>query len=231
MLIADSLLQQHKPALITAIISDTDILYQEVFTPIIINLTDLCPTLLRPPIMWTPPFDFVPPLPPKVTSPVVTKNITTYFTLYSNTLLRGINCICELPLHHTATPKKNYASPTDMDIPPPLLPPPSANGKNISPFTSAVPPIHHTPQEAYIKVPPKACIISPLHETFDALLCSKNILEAITSMYHRFEISRSIPLPNIFTNFLLKYGPTQGSFLSTHIWDFILSGNLCASPL
>ena len=87
------------------------------------------------------------------------------------------------------------------------------------------------PQDASVTVPPNACILSPLHETFDALLCSKNSLEAITSMSHRFELSRLIPLPNIVNNFLLKCGLIHISFFSTQIWDIILAGNLCASPL
>ena len=94
-----------------------------------------------------------------------------------------------------------------------------------------MPPIHNTPQYMYNTIPPNACIPPPLHETFDALICSNNSVEASTSMSHRFGLSHSIPLPNIITNFFLKCGPIQMIFFSTHIWDLILAGNLCAAPL
>ena len=38
-------------------------------------------------------------------------------------------------------------------------------------------------------------------------------------------------MPHIITNFLLKFGPIHGAFFSSPIWDIILSGNLCESPL
>ena len=74
-MISDSLLHRQKPALLTAIITDPYILYQEVFTPTTIYPKDLCATSLRPPIPWDPAFDFVPPLPPKVTHPEAAQNI------------------------------------------------------------------------------------------------------------------------------------------------------------
>ena len=66
------------------------------------------------------------------------------------------------------------------------------------------------------------------------LSCSpllENILEKSASMSHCFELSCSILLPNIVTNFLFKCGPIHRVFFSTQIWDLILVGNLCASPL
>ena len=51
------------------------------------------------------------------------------------------------------------------------------------------------------------------------------------SISYCFELSRSIPLPNIVTNFLLKCSPTHGAFFSTHICDTILAGNLFVSSL
>ena len=97
---------------------------------------------------------------------------------------------------------------------------PLSDGKNSPPFPSAVPPIHHIPQTASIPVTANACILSPLHKTFDDLLCSKNIPEVSLSMSHHFELSCSTPLPNIVTNFLLKFGPIHGTFsLTTYgIW-------------
>ena len=87
------------------------------------------------------------------------------------------------------------------------------------------------PQEDSIIVPPNVFILFPLHKTFDALLQFNNSLEAITSMSHHFEISRSSPLPNIVTNFILGWVPTHGKFFSTHIWDLTLAVTLCSAPL
>ena len=50
-------------------------------------------------------------------------------------------------------------------------------------------------------------------------------------MSHFLELSRSSPFPNIVTTLILKCGPIHGSFLSTHIWDLILTGNFYASPI
>ena len=226
MMIVDSFLQQQKPALIAAVIDDTYILSQEVFTTSTINLTNLCNKLLIPPLLWNPPFYLLPTLPPKFTPPSINAETSTYFTHYGTTLLHVTNCLRELSLHHIETPGKSTASPTEMDGPPPLLPPFSRQ-KNLSPFPSAIPTIHHTLQDYSIPVPPNACILSPLHETFDAILSSKNILEESMSMYHCFEISRSIPLPNIATNFLLKCVPIHVEFLSTHSSSIYASGSSC----
>ena len=75
MLIADSLLQQQKPALPTSIIADPDILSHEKFLPTTIYPTDLCATSLHPHIPWNPSFDFVPPLPHKITPALATQNL------------------------------------------------------------------------------------------------------------------------------------------------------------
>ena len=117
-----------------------------------------------------------------------------------------------------------------MDGYSPMIPP-LGWWKNPSPFPSTVPSIHHIPQDDSTSVPPNAWILSHMHENFDALLHSKNILEASTSMSHSFEIYRSIPLPKIVTNLLIKCGCTHGAFFSTHIWDMNLSVNLYISPL
>ena len=75
MLIAEYLLKQQKPALLTAITANPDILYQEVFPPTTINTTNLCATSLRPTIPWNPDFDYVPPIPPKATHPIAVQNL------------------------------------------------------------------------------------------------------------------------------------------------------------
>ena len=103
---------------------------------------------------------------------------------------------------------------------------PLADGKNPSPFPSAVPSIHHTPQEASTPVPPNACILSLLHETLYAILLSNNILEVIAFISHWFELFCSISRPNIVTNFLLKSGLIHGTFFSTQIWNLILAFNI-----
>ena len=72
MLIADSLLQKQTSTLNATVIADPDILSQEIFPLATINLTDLFDTSLIPPLLWNTHFDFVPPLPPKVTPPVAT---------------------------------------------------------------------------------------------------------------------------------------------------------------
>ena len=53
-------------ALIAAVIADRAMLSQDIFPPATIAPTNLCATLLSPPLPLTPPFDFVSPLPPKV---------------------------------------------------------------------------------------------------------------------------------------------------------------------
>ena len=75
MLIADSLLQQHKLDPLTGIITDPDILSQEVFPPTTIDPTDLCATLLSTQITRNPDFDFFPSLPSMVTSPLASQKI------------------------------------------------------------------------------------------------------------------------------------------------------------
>ena len=184
MLIKYSLLQQQKPSLIVTVIANPNILSQEIFPPTTINLTDLCDTSLSPLLPWNPPFDLVHPLPTKVDPPVLTHNLPP-------TLLTMVPLSSAL-----STVSKNSFS----TMPQPLikmLPAklicralllcylPSADGTNPSPFPSTITPIHHTPQDASIQIPPNACILSPLHVTLDALICSKNSLEAIMSMLIR----------------------------------------------
>ena len=50
-------------------------------------------------------------------------------------------------------------------------------------------------------------------------------------MPHHFELSCSIPLPNIITNFLLNCGPIHGALFCNRVWDLILFVNLCEAPL
>ena len=187
-LISDSLLQQQKPSLVSAVISNLGILSQEIFLPVTINLIDLCAALFVPPFTWTPPFGFFPPLPTKVTPPVATHNLP-------HTLLTTVP-----PSSVVSTVFAKFLSATPQPLSK-MMPVrlkwralllcylPLADGKNSYPFPISVLPIHHTSQDASIQVPLDACILSPLHETFDALLRSKNSLEVSTSMTRRFELS------------------------------------------
>ena len=215
MLISDSLLQRQKPSLLTSIITDPEIHSQDIFPPAIIFPTDLCATLLRPLIYGTPPLTSY-LLFPLSSLPSSAAKSSTYYTYCGTTLFRGIDFLHELPIHHTATPKQNSTNPTDMDVPPPLLHP-LVRRKNTSPYPSTVLPIHHTPQDVSRTIHPNIRILFPLNETIDALLFSKNSLEASMSMSHCFKISFSKPLPNIVTNFLLKCGPIHGAFLNSHM--------------
>ena len=143
-MIIDYLLQWKKPALISAFIANPDILPQEVFPPTTINLTDLYNTFFIPPLLYYTPFDFIPPLPPKVTPPVATQKLPP-------TLLTTV-----LPSSMVSTISVNYLS--AMYLP-------------LTKIPSAVPSIHHTLQETFIPVPPKKCILSPMNETFYDILC------------------------------------------------------------
>ena len=185
MLISDSLYQRQKPSLIAAAISNPHILSQEVFHPTTINMTELCTTSLIPTLTWNPTLDFVPPLPPNITPSVATKNLP--FNLL--TMVPPSSAVSTVSVNYIYTTQQTL----DKILPDQLIwmalllcYPTLADGKNTSPFNSAVPPIHYMPQYASILLPPNAYILYPLHETFDALLHSKNIPEAITSMSHRF---------------------------------------------
>ena len=108
--------------------------------------------------------------------------------------------------------------------------PPSSDPNPLFPSSNSSA-IQCTPSEPTSSLPPDAYILSPLHETFEALLRARCSTEACSSMAHRFELSRSSALPNIVTNFLLHCGPTHGSFFSPPVWDTIITGSFCAAQL
>ena len=120
MLIADSLLQIQKPALITAVIANPDTLSQDIFPPNTTNPIDLCKKSLKPPLPCTPPFESVPPLSHKVTPPVVMHNLP-HNLLTTVQPSSAVSTISVNSLSTTQQPLKNAASPTEMEGPPPLL--------------------------------------------------------------------------------------------------------------
>ena len=226
-IMADSMLVRNKPALRVAYLADPSILHEEVFPPPGMPESDLCAQTINPALPWTPVFSFTAP---------------PSYPLKSSTLEPIPTTLIAVPESDTSTVSGSTSS---------LLPPiprklspahcrwmafllcdlPSSVEASPPIFPRSTTVIKHTPRDPLIALPTDTCIMSPLHETFEAHLKSKSTREVSQSMSHRFELSRSSNLPNIVTEFLLHCGPQHGAFFSSQVWDTILSGHLCAAPL
>ena len=193
----------------------------DVFPPSTITNGDLCVPSIDPSIPWVPTFSFQPrqnltltshsvpatlnPSTPSVTSTVTSATSCTIPKKHQTSVLKWMALLaCELP---SAGPAKS-----------PL-------------FKSLPSSLSFTVNNPSITVPSDAFLLPSLHETFKAMLRTRNGAEAGSAMLHRFELSRSSAHPNIVTNYLLHCGPNHGPFSSTPIWDIIVAGSLCAAPL
>ena len=223
LIIADSLAHRGKPKLLEACIADPTVLTNESFPPPVIAPTDLCPQSLEPPLPWTPSFSFAmvtPPPPPKfLQDPSLPVVVPASASVSSAT-----STLSSLPLSKKlGTTQLRWMSFLACHLP--------AKDSTSFRFPGAPTTFHITPANEAYDIPEQACLLTPLHETFDSFLRAKSATDAGISMAHRFELSRSSATPNIVTNFLLHCGPAHGAFFSATTWELILSANLCATPL
>ena len=222
-IMADSMLVRGKQQLLTAISVNPDILTAEQFPPLTIPATDLCTQTITPVIPWVPAFSFqqnqpiaVPtqaaqvPTTLNTTTPSVTSTVTT--ATASSTIPKK---------HHTATLR--WMAMLACEIKQSNTTPPIFDYLPSSVSLSTTDPS--------LGIPTDAVLLPPLHETFEALLRSRNGAEASSAMSHRFELSRSSAHPNIVTNYLLHCGPDHGPFFNAQLWETIVAASLCAAPL
>ena len=149
---------------------------------------DLCTKLLIPPLLSNSPFDFVPHLPPRVTPPVATQEfLPTLITTLSPS--PEVLAVSMNYLYTMQQPLKKRLPAHLLCMSLLLFFLPSADRKKPFPFPSAVPSIHHIPQDTSIPVPSHSCILSLMNETFDAILYSNNSLESRTFMSRHCELS------------------------------------------
>ena len=220
-IVADNLLARNIPELSVAILADPLVLTADTFPPQVIDTTT-CPTSFNNPLPWIPSFPFS-TVAPQVPNPSIPKTLTTATPSVASTVSTS-------SLTSSSNSRRNNPSiarwmaflacekPSNPSHTPTVFPPPKVT------FTYSL-------SDPTSQPPVDVLILSPLHETFESLLRSKNCSEACSAMAHRFELSRSSAVPNIVTDYLLHCGPILGPFFQHPIWDLILSGNLCAAPL
>lgn len=218
-IIADHLLARGKAELTTAIIADPSILVADSFPPSTIDPATLCPTSLLPALPWIPSFPFHPPS----TASTVPQTLTT--TAQSVASRVSTSSLTTASSHKKAHPSvAHWMCLLMCEFP-------SSPSKRPPLFQSAPVTFNYSPLDPSATIPSEPYLLSPLHETFEALVCSKHTNEACSTMAHRFELSRSSAIPNVVTEYLLHCGPKHGPFFSTQVWDLILSSSLCAAPL
>ena len=226
-IMADSMLVRGKAALKAAYVADPSIIHKAVFPPIEMLESDLCIATTSPTLPWTPDFTFATPQSssqqPAALAPIPT-TLTAVPASDASIVSSGTSSLLS-PIPRKLSPAHSrWMAFLLCDLP-------GTSDTLPSIFPRSTTSLEHAPVDPSIVLPTDVCLMSPLNETFEAHLKTRNTKDTSQAMAHRFELSRASNLPNIVTEFLLHCGPNHGSFFSTQVWDTILAGHLCAAPL